>query len=523
MFDFVIRPGTISATGRARAGRRSLAAVVLAAAVAVAAPGALASAQNRIGINGGRPTEWPILSDVLASQGLTQQGWLDFASRVGENWLPNTDAVPLNYPGQLGFVSGPGALTADQSTERGQQLLHQLILNELTKGEPVAVAGLSEGTLVIDRELAYLQSLEEEDAPSRDVLTFYVFGDMLRGLGQTYLPGVTIPFIGQTFGPVPETRYDTVVVNEEWDGWANPPDRPWNPLAVLNAVMGAVYTVNGSNDHSQTSLDSMSDAVLVSQVTSSLGGTTSTYIVPRTQLPITRPLLQLGVPRWVVDEVDKLLMPLIRAGYSYMTPELGPRIDHGQLTFTPPTPPELPTTATQLDASSEQLADTATKTSADESATDSGEGRHRAGLSSTQHDSTLDDGTGASTPAVVSTPTDEDQLEDESTTAAKPDTADATDTADTHGVATDTDVPGPTKVAKPDPSDETADSPKAVKGSVRGNSKDDPDVRGTVTPSGTADKADSPEKVASPNKPGAAEKSEKKASDGKAGSGDAAA
>lgn len=362
MFEFV------DAVRTARTKRRWLAAIVVATAVVLAAPGASAAAQTRIGINGGRPTEWPILSQVLASQGLTQEGWLDFASRVGENWLPGTDPVPLNYPGQLGLVSGPAALTADQSTAVGQQLLHALILDELKDG-PVAVAGLSEGTLVIDRELAYLQTLSGDDAPSRDALTFYVFGDMLRGLGQVYLPGVTIPFIGQTFGPVPETKYDTVVVNEEWDGWANTPDRPWNLLAVVNAVMGAVYTVNGSNDHSQTSLDSLADAVLVSEVTNSLGGTTSTYVVPREQLPITRPLLQLGVPRWVVDEIDKLLMPLIRAGYSNMTPELGPRIDHGQLVFTPPPTPELPTTATspeaakQVDASPVQLAITGSTTS----------------------------------------------------------------------------------------------------------------------------------------------------------------
>ena len=458
MIEFVVRRRSIAVVaGGSRRGRRSLAAVVVAAALAVAAPGTMASAQNRIGVNGGRPTEWPILSDVLAGQGLTQKGWLDFASRVGENWLPDTKtkSVALDYPGQLGFVSGPGALTADQSTKLGQELLHALIRRELAKGEPVAVAGLSEGTLVIDRELAYLQSLPENEAPSPDLLTFYVFGDMLRGLGQMYLPGVTIPFIGQTFGPVPETRYDTVVVNEEWDGWANPPDRPWNPLAVVNAIMGAVYTVNGSNDHSQTSLDSIDDAVLVSQVTSkTLGGTTSTYIVPRTQLPITRPLLQLGVPRNVVDEIDKMLMPLIRAGYSYMTPNLGPRVDHGQLVFTPPPPPQLPT----------NVAISAAKTSTTEVA---------------KHDRT----SAAGSAKPVAAPTVGDT--DESTkTVAKPGESDAT---------------------------VDADSPKTVKGSVRGNVKNDPEpgtsprikpnkdrestdsddapeVRTTVKPSGTADK-----------------------------------
>ena len=78
---------------RSRWGRRWGAALIVAAAVLLAAPGVLAAAQTRIGLNGGRPTEWPILSTVLANQGLTQQGWLDFASRVGENWLPGTTPV----------------------------------------------------------------------------------------------------------------------------------------------------------------------------------------------------------------------------------------------------------------------------------------------------------------------------------------------------------------------------------------------------------------------------------------------
>lgn len=309
----------------------------MAAILLIAAPGVYAAAQSRIGVNGGRPSDWPILSQLLAGSGLTQQGWLDFASHVGENWLPGMTPVPVDYPAQLGPVSGPFALTSDESVGMGQRNLHSAIMGELEKGGPVAVAGLSMGTLVIDRELAYLATAE--DAPPPQDITFYVFGDPARGFGHMYMSGMTIPIIGQTFAPVPESQYDVVVVIEQWDGWANPPDRPWNLLAVLNAVMGAVYTVNGSNDHSRTSVDSMSEAVEVSRTTNARGGTTTTYMVPREELPLTRPLLQIGVPAWVVGEINRMLMPLIATGYSSMTPHLGPRIDHGQLVFTPPPAP----------------------------------------------------------------------------------------------------------------------------------------------------------------------------------------
>lgn len=302
----------------------------------VAGPAALASAQIRIGLNGARPVEWPIVDSLLAGAGFTQEAWLPFALHVGENWLPGTTPVAVDYPAQLGLLSGPFALTADQSTEIGRQNLHATILEQLGKGEPVVVAGLSEGTLVIDREIEYLRTAA--DAPDADDVTFYVFGDMRRGLGEMYLRGVTIPFVGQTFDPVPESQYDTVVVNEQWDGWALPPDRPWNLLAVTNAVIGAFITLDGFNDHTYSSLASMSDAVLVSQTTNALGGTTSTYMIPRQQLPITRVLRQLNVPDPVVDELDKVLLPLIATGYSSMTPDLGPRIQQGQLVWTPPTP-----------------------------------------------------------------------------------------------------------------------------------------------------------------------------------------
>jgi hypothetical protein len=160
-----------------------------------------------------------------------------------------------------------------------------------------------------------------------------------------YARGVTVPLIGITFHAVPDSRYDTVVVYGQWDGWAAPPDRPWNALAVVNAVMGALYTVNGSNDHSRAATRSQADAVLVSDITNSLGGRVTTYMIPEANLPITRPLRQLGVPGPIVDRLNELLLPWIRAGYSSMTPGLGLRFDNGRLHWGPPPAPPTPTPA----------------------------------------------------------------------------------------------------------------------------------------------------------------------------------
>jgi hypothetical protein len=315
----------------------TLAAALSTAVLLTATPMAYAG-ESRIGINGARPSDLPILSELLGDSGFTQEGWLHHASRVGANWLPGRTVVPLDYPAQLGPLWGTGALTGDQSLVAGQQALHTAILAELEKGQTVAVAGLSLGTMVIDREIAYLHSLPVAQAPDPAKITFYVFGGESRGFGQMYARGVTIPLIGITFRPVPETRYNTVVVYGQWDGWANPPDRPWNGLAVLNAVMGALYTINGTNDHSKAAKASLSEADLVSKTTNIIGGTTWTYMIPEKNLPVTRPLRQLGVPGSIVDKLNVLLTPLIATGYSSMTPELGLHIANGRLVWKAPPP-----------------------------------------------------------------------------------------------------------------------------------------------------------------------------------------
>jgi PE-PPE domain len=325
---------------------RGTLAVLSAAVVLVAAPSAHAG-QSRIGINGARPSDLPGVSDVLGDAGFTQDGWLHHASNVGSNWLPGMTPVPLDYPAQLGPLWGTAAMSGDRSLAAGQVALHTAILAELAKGNTVSVAGLSLGTMVIDREIAYLQGLAESEAPPAKSITFYVFGGESRGFGQMYARGVTVPLIGVTFHTVPDSRYDTVVVYGQWDGWAAPPDRPWNALAVLNAVMGALYTVNGSNDHSRAAMSDVADAVLVSDVTNALGGRVTTYMIAEASLPITRPLRQLGVPGAIVDRLNELLLPWIRAGYSSMTPELGLRFDNGRLLWTapPPPPPQPPAPA----------------------------------------------------------------------------------------------------------------------------------------------------------------------------------
>jgi hypothetical protein len=200
------------------------------------------------------------------------------------------------------------------------------ILNAVGTGQPVVVAGLSEGTIVIDREEAYLAGLP--NAPSPNLVTFVEFANPERGLAATFLPtGFTIPGAGYTAENPPVSQYNTALVFTQYDGWSNPPDRPWNLLADANALMGAVHL------HTDTAYASLSQAVELSSVTDSLGGTTTTYMIPTTTVPLLTPLERLDVPAPIVSELNNLLMPMVDQGYSEYSSNANPYLSHGELVW----------------------------------------------------------------------------------------------------------------------------------------------------------------------------------------------
>ena len=70
-------------------------------------------------------------------------------------------------------------------------------------------------------------------------MTFVEFANPERGLAATFLPaGFTIPGAGYTAGNPPVSQYNTALVFTQYDGWSDPPNRPWNLLADFNALHG---------------------------------------------------------------------------------------------------------------------------------------------------------------------------------------------------------------------------------------------------------------------------------------------
>jgi hypothetical protein len=248
------------------------------------------------------------------------------SSGVGENWFPGSTPEVVKYPATAGLLSGFFKPTADQSMVIGQKALNTDILNATSNGQTVVVAGESLGSMTIDREEAYLAT--QPNAPSPNQVTFVEFANPERGLADTYLPaGAHVPPLGYTVENPPVTPYNTTIVYHQYEGFANPPDRPWNLLADANAVMGL------NHYHLDTEFTSQDQVVTVSSVTNSAGGITTTYMVPATILPLLLPLQTFGVPAPIIDHLNTVLTPVVNEGYSQYDPGGGPYFSHGKLVW----------------------------------------------------------------------------------------------------------------------------------------------------------------------------------------------
>ena len=256
----------------------------------------------------------------------TLQQYAALIAAIGSNWFPGTTTEVVKYPATAGLLSGLFKPTANQSFAIGQQALNTEILDATATGQPVVVAALSEGTLAVDREEAYLANVA--NAPSPSQLTFIEFANPERGIADTYLhAGTTIRGIGYTVASPPVSQYNTAVVYTQYDGMADPPDRPWHLLADVNALAGFQYL------HTPTAFAPPSEAVEMSSVTNSLGGTTTTYMIPTSTLPLLMPLQHIGVPAPIVNGLNNMLTPIVNEGYSHYDPNGGPYFSHGKLVW----------------------------------------------------------------------------------------------------------------------------------------------------------------------------------------------
>ncbi len=269
--------------------------------------------------------EFELTATVLAIGGLGYETVEpELIARVaGGRFANEENLVGLPWPGELAPFNG--TLTLNQSVAAGVETLDAAI--RTTPGQKIVVAA-SGSTLAVNEVMRRLA--KDPNGPAAEEISFVVLGDADRGVFKQ-LRGLTLPIFDYTVPGIPVTKYDVTVVAGEYDGMGDWPDRSWNLLAVLNAMAGTgllqqiidepIVEQYRLEDWGSVHYDAMFadlDLVPEKNVTTTVnraGGTTTTYLVPTADLPLLRPLKNLGVQQDVIDGLEKFLRPIIDSAY----------------------------------------------------------------------------------------------------------------------------------------------------------------------------------------------------------------
>ena len=175
----------------------------------------------------------------------------------------------------------------------------------------VVIIGESMGSMVAWRVAEELAN--SSDAPDPDDVRVVLIAPPEAGVAEYFKEGTFIPVLNYRITRIDESPYDTTIVIGEYDGWADPPDRPWNLASSANALAGIVY-VHGppifTADVSNLPYESFTPGT-----EDGTRGSVTTYLVPTENLPLTQVFRDVGMPDALVDKADDVLRPVVDAGY----------------------------------------------------------------------------------------------------------------------------------------------------------------------------------------------------------------
>jgi pimeloyl-ACP methyl ester carboxylesterase len=173
----------------------------------------------------------------------------------------------------------------------------------------VVIIGESMGSMVAWRLAKELADGAQPPDPGR--VSVVLIAPPEVGVAEYFKEGTFIPILNYRITRIAESPYDTTIVIGEYDGWSDPPDRPWNLVSSANALAGISYVhgppsftadVGGLTPESEIPGDDEH-------------GSITTYLVPTKNLPLTQVFRDVGVPDALVDKADQVLRPVIDAGY----------------------------------------------------------------------------------------------------------------------------------------------------------------------------------------------------------------
>ena len=216
-------------------------------------------------------------------------------------------------------LSGLFDLTLDKSVQKGVEDLE----GEMAAhgNDHLVIYGISYSSLVATVEKRKLaeQYPAGTEAPDIDFVMMGTFNLPNGGLFARF-PGLYLPILDWTFnGPAPtDTQFDTVVINRQYDFWADFPLYPLNGIALLNAFLGAVYA------HLPLVDDSLAPDASKSPLDQGKHGDTRYYFFETPDLPLFGPLRTLGVPEPLIDVVEPFFREVVELGYDRSIPPWEP-------------------------------------------------------------------------------------------------------------------------------------------------------------------------------------------------------
>lgn len=257
-------------------------------------------------------TTFPTMPDSLL-----QQVWTTLGRSLGLQNPTAAAVLNVSYPAQLAPFTG--GLPLGASVAKGAENLLAMI-NAVTETYAAAgrmiIWGISQGAMVLNTVQRILTN--DPTAPPSGALTFVRVADPATALTGmlNFLPNLFLSAVLRCnlsgCASEEDSQYDTVVVVNQYDAFADFPDNPLNILAVANALVGLIYR------HGQTAFADLETTPPenVSIRTNAKGATITTYLVPSPFLPLTQPLRDIGIPADTVDKLDAKLRPIIDAGYA---------------------------------------------------------------------------------------------------------------------------------------------------------------------------------------------------------------
>jgi hypothetical protein len=212
------------------------------------------------------------------------------------------------------------SLTLDESEAQGVKILNSAILSQTEYGNNVVVYGDSQSSTISSMEMANLVNLPESEQPGLDQLAFVLTGDPNNPAGGLFerFDGLTIPSVGITFNGATPDVYPTDIFTQEYDGFADFPQYPIDPLSDINALLG-VYFVHGTYENltlqQVTPVADGGDAIPL-PTDPAFGTETSYYLIPTADLPLLDPVRDIPI---VGNPLADLLQPdltvLVNIGY----------------------------------------------------------------------------------------------------------------------------------------------------------------------------------------------------------------